>query len=253
MFCNYRGGLNVCGGLMNRQFTHYLYVSLLTAFAAAPAWAQPAVTDASDTEEVVCEVDSKLTDISYEDLRKKLEGVLNEKNKSLTFLDLKSLQAQMDIMVNHLVAESEVDNSTALTFLERTGQYYEQMGKLLEKTKENARLIKENHVVPLATLTSLKADLDKCHNIESQYSDVFKILSKLNRDLNEILMLSPSRLNLQKEKNKALISAIKKQDEALKISSRDLVENMNFIQMQISTITQTFDFNSKIIQLATAH
>lgn len=240
---------------MKRPFSHILSATLLTAFFASPVLAQtktPAsTTDA--TEEVVCEVDSQLTDISYEDLRKKLESVLNEKNKSLTFLDLKSLQAQMDILVSHLVSESEVDTATALTFLERTGQYYEQMSKLLESTKENARIIKEHHVVPLATLTSLKAELDSCHGTPSQYSDIFKILSKLNRDLNEILMLSPSRLNLQKEKNKALVISLKKQQGSQTISSRDLVENMNFIQMQISTITQTFDFNSKIIQLATAH
>ncbi len=232
-----------------------LYVPLFSALVAVPVWAQtntPAPVQ-EPTEEVVCEVDSKLTDISYEDLRKKLEVVLNEKNRSLTFLDLKSLQAQMDIMVNHLVSESEVDGTTALTFLERTGQYYEQLAKLLDNTKENARIIKEHHVVPLATLTSLKAELDQCHGIESQYSDVFKILSKLNRDLNEILMLSPSRLNMQREKNKAQISALRKQENIQKISSRDLVESLNFIQMQISTITMTFDFNSKVIQLATAH
>lgn len=241
---------------MKRPLAHILYVYLLSATVATSAVAQTNSTikpAAEPAEEVVCEVESQLTDVSYEDLRKKLESVLNEKNKSLTFLDLKSLQAQMDLIVSHLISESEVDRSTALTFLERTGQYYEQLSKLLETTKENARIIKEHHVVPLATLTSLKAELDTCHGIPSQYSDVFKILSKLNRDLNEILMLSPSRLNMQREKNKNLLVALKKQEDVQKISSRDLVENMNFIQLQISTITQTFDFNSKVIQLATAH
>lgn len=244
---------------MNRRFKQILYVLFVTlvalpSMAAAEKKQAPPQQEPQDVaEEVVCEVDSKLTDISYEDLRTKLESVLNEKNRSLTFLDLKSLQAQMDIMVSHLVAESEVDKSTALTFLERTGQYYEQMGQLLDKTKENARIIKEDHVVPLATVTSLKAESDECHGINSQYSDIFKIVSKLNRDLNEILMLSPSRLNSQKEKNKILIASLKKHEGEQKISSRDLVENLNYIQLQISTITQTFDFNSKIIQLATGY
>lgn len=242
---------------MNRPMKTLLYVissSLMALPAFALAETPIAKTDSTEpTEEVVCEAESKLTDISYEDLRKKLESVLNEKNKSLTFLDLKALQAQMDIMVSHLVSESEVDKETAVTFLERTAQYYDQLSILLDKTKENARLIKENHVVPLATVTSLKAEVDKCHGLNTQYSDIFKILSKLNRDLNEILMLSPSRLNVQREKNKNLLSAIKRQESSQNISSRDLVENLNFMQIQISTITQTFDFNSKVIQLATAH
>lgn len=241
---------------MKRQLNKILYVAL-ASLMAVPAFAggtaAPQKTETNDAEEVVCEVESKLTDISYEDLRKKLESVLNEKNKSLTFLDLKALQAQMDIMVSHLVAESEVDKDTAQTFLERTSQYYDQLGVLMDKTKENARIIKENYVVPLATVTSLKAEVDKCHGLDTQYSDIFKILSQLNRDLNEILMLSPSRLNVQKEKNKNLLAALKKREDTQKISSRDLVENLNFMQIQISTITQTFDFNSKVIQLATAH
>lgn len=248
--------LNVCGGSMNCPSKHILYIALSFLIAVPALAGNVQVTgkaDSADTgEEVVCEVESKLTDITYEDLRKKLESILNEKNKSLTFLDLKALQAQMDIMVNHLVSESEVDKTTAITFLERTEQYYEQLNKLLDKTKETARVIKVDHVVPLATVTSLKADVDKCHGLETQYTDIFKILSKLNRDLNEILMLSPSRLNMQREKNKNLLSAIKKQ-EGQQINSRDLVENLNFMQIQISTITQTFDFNSKVIQLATAH
>ncbi|MCC6138443.1 MAG: hypothetical protein IT287_07400 [Bdellovibrionaceae bacterium] len=242
---------------MNRQFTKILYVIAIALVSATSFAAEPPKTAAAATpdagEEVVCEVDSKLTDISYEDLRKKLESVLNEKNKSLTFLDLKSLQAQMDIMVSHLVSESEVDKSTALTFLERTGQYYEQLGLLLEKTKDTAKTIKDDHVVPLATVTSLKAEVDMCHGLASQYADVFRILSQLNRDLNEILMLSPSRINSQKEKNKQLIALLKKNTSEQKINSKDLVENLNFIQRQISTITQTFDFNSRVIQLATAH
>ncbi|MCB9073267.1 MAG: hypothetical protein H6623_06565 [Bdellovibrionaceae bacterium] len=209
-------------------------------------------TNDQDETEVVCEVDSKLTDISYEDLRKKLEAVLSEKNKSLTFLDLRALQAQMDIMVGHLISESEMSKPNALVFLERTKEYYEQLGNLLDKTKENAKIIKENHVVPLAAVTSMKAEMDKCYGLQTQYADIFSILSKLNRDLNEILMMSPSRLNAQKEKVKNLLTQVKRLPEEQKINSSDLVENLNFMQMQINTVTQTFDFNSKIIQLATS-
>lgn len=238
-----------------RKLLYVIFTSMMMLPVFALAATSTPNTDSVDSaaEEVVCEAESKLTDISYEDLRKKLESVLNEKNKSLTFLDLKALQAQMDLMVNHLVSESEVDKETAVTFLERTSKYYDQLSILLDKTKENARIIKESHVVPLATLTSLKAEVDKCHGLNTQYSDIFKILSKLNRDLNEILMLSPSRLNVQREKNKNLLAEIKRQEKTQNISSRDLVENLNFMQIQISTITQTFDFNSKIIQLATTH
>jgi hypothetical protein len=237
-----------------QKLMYAIFTSMLMSPICALAATSKSNTDAIESaEEVVCEAESKLTDISYEDLRKKLEAVLNEKNRSLTFLDLKALQAQMDIMVSHLVSESEVDKETAVTFLERTGKYYDQLGVLLEKTKENAQLIKDNHVVPLATVTSLKAEVDKCYGLNTQYSDIFKILSKLNRDLNEILMLSPSRLNVQREKNKNLLAEIKRQEDKQNVSSRDLVENLNFMQIQISTITQTFDFNSKIIQLATTH
>lgn len=233
---------------------HQTGLFLTFMMMSTAAYGQKLATAPTETtEEVVCEVDSKLTDNSYEDLRKQLEAVLEEKNKSLTFLDLKSLQAQMDVMVNHLISESEVDKTTAVSFLERTGAYYEQLGLLLEKTKETAQNIKEKHVVPLATQTSLKSELDKCHGVNSPYEDIFRILSKLNRDLNEILMLSPSRINAQKEKNKNVLAQIKKKEESVKMNSRDLVENLNFMQIQISTITQTFDFNSKVLQLATAH
>lgn len=239
------------------QFIKNIFYFICAFAVAVPSYAANSkkmpVPAPEVVEEVVCEVDSQLTDVSYEELRTRLEAVLAEKNKSLTFLDLKGLQAQMDVMVGHLVSESEVDKATAVTFLERTSKYYEQLQVLLEKTKMAAKTIKEDFVVPLATQTSLKAEVDKCHGQDSRYSDIFRILSKLNYDLNEILMLSPSHLKAQREKNKTLISKVDSLQDKQKINSRDLVENLNFIQIKISTITQTFDFNPKMIQLATAH
>jgi hypothetical protein len=240
---------------MNTHKKSIMSLILLLSVSSPGFAATPTPIDTADAaaEEVVCEVDSKLTDITYEDLRKKLAEVLAEKNKSLTFLDLRALEAQMDVMAGHLISETEIDKENALTFLDRSAKYYEQLGTLLAQTKENAKIIKDNYVVPLATVTSMKAEVDRCHGLNSQYADIFSILSKLNRDLNEILMLSPSRLVAQKEKVKNLTAIVRKKEAGVKISSRDLVESLNFMQLQISTITQTFEFNPKIIQIATSN
>ncbi len=197
-----------------------------------------------------CPSSELFSDITYEDLRTKLDKTLNEKNKSLIFLDFRGLQAQIDVLANHLVSEDNLTSKEATVILKKTVGHLEQLEVLLSKAKESARLIKEDHVVPLATLTSLKAEADACNLISSPYTDIFKALSKLNIELNEILMLSPQKILSQKEKAKNMLGRVDTKQEVSNVSNQTIAENFNFMQRLVQNVTQTFDFDTRLLQVA---
>ncbi len=197
-----------------------------------------------------CPSSELFSDITYEDLRTKLDKTLSEKNKSLIFLDFRGLQAQIDVLANHLVSEDNLKSKEAAVILKKTVAHLEQLEVLLNKAKESARLIKEDHVVPLATLTSLKAEADACNLILSPYTDIFKSLSKLNIELNEILMLSPQKILAQKEKAKNMLGRLDTNQEVSNVSNQTIAENFNFMQRLVQNITQTFDFDIRLLQVA---
>ncbi len=197
-----------------------------------------------------CPSSELFSDITYEGLRAKLDKTLSEKNKSLIFLDFRGLQAQIDVLANHLVSEDNLTSKEAAVILKKTVVHLEQLEVLLNKAKESARLIKEDHVVPLATLTSLKAEADACNLIPSPYTDIFKSLSKLNIELNEILMLSPQKILAQKEKAKNMLSRLDSNQEISSVSNQTIAENFNFMQRLVQNITQTFDFDTRLLQVA---
>lgn len=197
-----------------------------------------------------CPSSELFSDITYEDLRAKLDKTLTEKNKSLIFLDFRGLQAQIDVLANHLVSEDNLTSKEATVILKKTVSHLEQLEVLLNKAKESARLIKEDHVVPLATLTSLKAEADACNLIASPYTDIFKSLSKLNIELNEILMLSPQKILAQKEKAKNMLGRLDTRQDVSNVSNQTIAENFNFMQRLVQNITQTFDFDTRLLQVA---
>lgn len=197
-----------------------------------------------------CPSSELFSDITYEDLRTKLDKTLNEKNKSLIFLDFRGLQAQIDVLANHLVSEDNLTSKEANVILKKTVTHLEQLEVLLNKAKESARMIKEDHVVPLATLTSLKAEADACNLIPSPYTDIFKSLSKLNIELNEILMLSPQKIISQKEKAKNMLARLDTNQEVSNVSNQTIAENFNFMQRLVLNITQTFEFDTRLLQVA---
>jgi hypothetical protein len=197
-----------------------------------------------------CPSSELFSDITYQDLRTKLDKTLSEKNKSLIFLDFRGLQAQIDVLANHLVSEDSLTSKEASVILKKTVAHLEQLEVLLNKAKESARTIKENHVVPLATLTSLKAEADACNLIPSPYTDIFKALSKLNIELNEILMLSPQKILAQKDKAKDMLDRLDTKQEVSNVSNQTIAENFNFMQRLVQNITQTFDFDTRLLQVA---
>ncbi len=227
-----------------KVFTFILILMILTNGSSSEALEPvPPQTSACPSAEL-------FSDITYEDLRTKLDKTLNEKNKSLIFLDFRGLQAQIDVLANHLVAEDKLSSKEANVVLKKTVSHLEQLEALLAKAKESAKALKEDHVVPLATLTSLKAEADSCNLITSPYTDIFKSLSKLNIELTEILMLSPQKILAQKEKAKNLLSKLDTDQEISNISNQAIAENFNFIQRLVETVTQTFEFDTRILQVA---
>jgi hypothetical protein len=218
-------------------------MSLSRGFASEPL--QPVPPQIS-----FCPSAELFSDITYEDLRTKLDKTLSEKNKSLIFLDFRGLQAQIDVLANHLVAEDKLTSKEAQVILKKTVAHLEQLEALLGKAKESAQMIKADHVVPLATLTSLKAEADACNLIPSPYTDIFKSLSKLNNELNEILMLSPQKILAQKEKANAMLNRLDTDQEISNVSNQTIAENFNFIQRLVENVTQTFDFDTRLLQVA---
>ncbi len=204
----------------------------------------------SSLQNSACPSAELFSDITYEDLRAKLDKTLTEKNKSLIFLDFRGLQAQIDVLANHLVLEDKLTSKEANVILKKTVAHLELLENLLNKAKDSARTIKENHVVPLATLTSLKAEADACNLIPSPYTDIFRSLSKLNNELNEILMLSPQKILAQKEKAKNMLGRIDTQAELSNVSNLAIAEHFNFMQRLVQNITQTFDFDTRALQIA---
>jgi hypothetical protein len=190
-----------------------------------------------------CATPTPWSDNTYEELRAKLETTLQEKNKSIISLDFKGLQAQVDVAVNHLISQDNLTDEDYKGLLKKNISYLEQLAQLVEKAQETTRTVKEGYVIPLATLTSLKAESDKCQGIESQYSAIFKAVSQLNKDLNEILMMSPTRILAQKEKVSKMLDQV--EDGKLKMTVNIATENFNFIQTQINAVTAPFEFDSK--------
>ncbi len=197
-----------------------------------------------------CPSATLFSDITYEDLRSKLDNTLKEKNKSLIFLDFRGLQAQVDVLANHLVEQDRLTASEAKTILKKTIAHLETLEALLDKAKEAAQQIKENQVVPLATLTSLKSEADACNLVVSPYNDIFKTLSHLNKELSEILMISPQKITAQKEKAQSLLRKVSSSDEASAASNQDIAAHFNFMQKNIQFIVQTFEFDPRVLQVA---
>ena len=197
-----------------------------------------------------CPSEELFSDITYEDLRKKLDTTLKEKNKSMTFLDFRGLQAQMDVLTNHLLVEDQLTSKEATAILKKTLAHMEQLNSLLIKAKESAKQIKEDQVVPLATLTSLKSEADACNLTASPYNDIFKILSRLNKELGEILMISQYKISAQKEKVSAMLSKVRSSDELAPVKNQEIAEHFNFIQKHIQYIVQTFEFDPRVLQIA---
>jgi hypothetical protein len=195
-----------------------------------------------------CQKQLQFSDVSYTELRDKLTSTLKEKNKSLIFMDFRGLQAQIDVMVAHLMSEESYNKNDAKEILVKVEAYLSQFEALLVKAKVNAKTIKDEHVVPLATITSLKAEYDKCKGLNSQFSEMFKILSQLNKDLNEILMMSPARINAQKDAVEKLRDKL--DDKNVRLNAKNISEPLNFIQTQINTVTHTFEFDTKVLGLA---
>ncbi|MBY0383925.1 hypothetical protein K2X05_02110, partial [bacterium] len=185
-----------------------------------------------------------------EDLRTKLDKTLKEKNKSLIFLDFRGLQAQIDVLANHLISEDQLTSKEATVILKKTIAHMDQLDGLITKAKEAAKMIKEDQVVPLATLTSLKSEADACNLITSPYTDIFKTLSNLNKELNEILMTSQYKITAQKEKAQGLLRKLSSSDEPSPVSNQAIAENFNFIQKHIQNITHTFEFDPNVLQVA---
>lgn len=197
-----------------------------------------------------CPSATLFSDITYEDLRTKLDVTLKEKNKSLIFLDFRGLQAQVDVLANHLVEQDHLTSDEAKTILKKTIVHLDTLDSLLEKAKEAAQQLKDNHVVPLATLTSLKSEADACNLIPSPYNDIFKTLSLLNKELSEILMISPQKIAAQKEKAEALLRKVSSSDDAANASNQDISANFNFMQKNIQFIVHTFEFDPRVLQVA---
>lgn len=233
--------------------SHILVVSLLMTLAPVLAQAQdvevPLRQPSDAAQDTKCRQDLQFSDVSYDELKNKLSKTLEEKNKSLIFLDFRTLQAQIDLVANHVLMEENYSTADALDILNKVFVYLEQYEVLLAKAKANAKNIKDDHVVPLATLTSLKADYDKCRGVDSQFPEIFKHLSQLNKDLNEILMMSPQKILAQKDTVKNLIQKV---EDNKVLSSKSVALSLNFIQGQINTVTHAFQFDVKTLNIAKA-
>ncbi|MBY0317016.1 MAG: hypothetical protein K2Q26_15965 [Bdellovibrionales bacterium] len=193
---------------------------------------------------------TEFSDVTFADLKSKLESILNEKNKTLVNLDFKTLQAQVDILSEHLLVTDNMDQNEFLAALKKTLGHLNELEDLLDKAKSNAKIIREEHVIPLATMASLKSEFDTCKGQESQYNDIFKQLSRLNKDFTEVQMISPQKILAQKKTINELIEKL--EDKAtVQITQQSLASHLNFIQNQINTVTSTFRFNTKLLNIAT--
>ena len=196
-----------------------------------------------------CEISAQFSLISYGELTSKLEKALDQKNKSSIFLELRTLQAQVDVLVSHLLSLDSSEKNETQALLEKTLAYLNQLESLLIKAKSTSRMIKEEHVIPLATMTSLKADYDSCIGSKSVYQNIFKTLSQLNIDLTEILMISRQRLIAQKN---GVFNLIEKVENNKNISVQSISSHLNFIQNQINAITNTYSFDVTTLNIASA-
>jgi hypothetical protein len=230
-----------------KVLTFLLVLIILTngsSSEAQEAQQTPAMTAAN------CPSAELFSDVTYEDLRAKLDITLTEKKKSLIFLDFRGLEAQIDVLANHLIEQDQLKSKEAVTIIKKTISHLDQLDQLISKAKEAAKQIKENHVVPLATLTSLKSEADACNLIASPYTEIFKTLSSLNKELNEILMISQHRVSAQKEKAKNILAKVNTSDDKSNVTNQAIAEHFNFIQKHVQDITQTFEFDPSRLQIA---
>lgn len=229
-------------------FTFLFILLILSNGSSAKAQEPQATAPLLSTSS--CPSAELFSDVTYEDLRAKLDKTLKEKNKSLIFLDFRGLEAQVDVLANHLIVEDKLSSKEAIVIIKKTVAHLEQLDGLVTKAKEAARIIKEDQVVPLATLTSLKSEADACNLISSPYTDIFKILSSLNKELNEILMISQQKIAAQKDKAQNLLKKIDSSEPLSSVTNQAISENFNFIQKHVQNITQTFEFNPDVLQIA---
>jgi len=222
----------------------YFLMTIVLPFAASTEEKPIAILPPA---EAACAIPDVFSDLAYEDLRVKLQNTLRDQNKSLILLDFKGLQAQVDVLVSHLINEDNFDAGELREILKKNLAYLEQLEKLIAKAKDSAKLIKDTHVVPMASLTSLKAESDNCLGIASPYTNSYKTLSQLNKDFNEILVMSPEKIAAEKQTVKKLLGQI----DDKKFNAQILTEHFNFLQTHINTVTQTFQFNADQLQIAT--
>jgi len=229
--------------LIKSQFIYFLLTLMLPLLSRGQTATAPDAAEILPPIQAACGTPSPWSDNTYEELRAKLEETLREKNKSLISLDFKGLQAQVDVAVNHLISQDNLTDDDYKAILKKNVAYLEQLEQLFNKAQATTRLIKEGYVVPLATLTSLKAESDECLHIPSQYAGIFQILSKLNKDLNEILMMSPDGIIAQRERVQKMLDQL--EDHKIKVNVKIATENFNFIQNEINAVTAPFEFDSK--------
>lgn len=195
---------------------------------------------------------NEFSDVTYSDLKNKLELTLAEKNKTLVNLDFKTLQAQVDILSEHLLTTENMENTEYLSALKKTATHLNELEELLAKAKDNAKQLKENHIIPLATMASLKSEYDNCRGVPTQFDEIFKQLSRLNKDFTEIQMISPQKIIAQKKIVNDLIEKLEEQTK-VELNQQSIASHLNFIQNQINTVTTTFRFDIKILNIANLH
>jgi hypothetical protein len=229
-----------------KVFTFLFILIILTNGSSSEAQETPVQVPLSTN----CPSAELFSDVTYESLRNQLNVTLSEKKKSLIFLDFRGLEAQIDVLANHLIEQDQLKSKEAVTILKKTISHLDQLDLLISKAKEAAKQVKENHVVPLATLTSLKSEADACNLIVSPYTEIFKVLSSLNKELNEILMISQQRVKAQKERAQNLLAKINTSDEKSNVTNQAIAEHFNFIQKHVQDVTRTFEFDPSVLQIA---
>lgn len=241
---------------MNRIVVRSLMFLFFTA-SVPEAWAEVSSSNdpnlktiaekkeaALSEEENNCQLAQGFSEINYEQLKEKLQEALRKKNGSITFLNFKTLQAQVDIFASHLLSSRPQNNEEAMQLTEQTLGYLTQLEVLVEKAKENATQFKKDYVIPLATLTSMRAEYDRCTGNTSSYTDIFKTISQLNTDLTNILMISPQKLIAKK---KTLLKQQKEldNDAAGNLNIHlELSASLHYVQQNVRTITDTFSFDT---------
>lgn len=255
IFCSIAVELDVELNMLSQYIDHKVFV--FCTIIMNPFLTSPAYGDAEKASLPTISVSSEncknaFSDMTYEELKTKLETALSEKNKTLINLDFKTLQAQVDILSEHLLTTEQMETTDYLSALKKTSSYLTELENLLSKSKENAKLIKETHIIPLATMASLKSDYDSCMGLKTQFGEIFKQLSQLNKDFTEIQMISPQKIVAQRRSVNEMIEKIEESNKN-ETSQQAIASHLNFIQTQINTVTTTFKFDMKQLNIADLH